>query len=448
MAEASAHLIDHVLPEVPIRQWVLSFPWPLRLLYSTRPEALSCTLGIVTRAIESHLIHKAVLTRKQGSRSGAVTFIQRFGSALNLNVHLHMLIPDGVYTFHRGKPRFHHVTAPTAAELDALLDRIIARITRHLLRDGLLAQDAEQPYLDLPLEDTLDAFGAASIQYRVILGPQAGHKTLTLRDPARISGSHTEKPFTAARDGFSLNAAAACQPWQRQRLERLCRYVTRPPLALERLSVDDDGRLRYALKHPYSDGTTHFLFQPLDLLARLAALVPRPRVNLTRYHGVFAPNSNFRACIVPKRKVAPTPPNSLAVPDRHQSATPNPQGMSWAQRLKRIFDIDLSHCPLCGGTLRVIADITDPAVIDRILTHIKKRPSTACALEQPGQPAKYTPPYISRILIRTLCLVWTKSTADIVYPGPETQPILPASQLLHHRFSLIHQSSLPLNQAS
>ena len=71
------------------------------------------------------------------------------------------------------------------------------------------------------------------------------------------------------------------------------------PWALERLSVTDEGKLRYALKHPYSDGTTHFLFEPLDLLAKLAALVPRPRVNLTRYHGVFAPNSKLRPRLVP-----------------------------------------------------------------------------------------------------------------------------------------------------
>ena len=63
--------------------------------------------------------------------------------------------------------------------------------------------------------------------------------------------------------------------------------------------MTDEGKLRYALKHPYSDGTTHFLFEPLDLLAKLAALVPRPRVNLTRYHGVFAPNSKLRPRLVP-----------------------------------------------------------------------------------------------------------------------------------------------------
>ena len=75
--------------------------------------------------------------------------------------------------------------------------------------------------------------------------------------------------------------------------------MARPPLALEQLSVTDEGKLRYALKHPYSNGTTHFLFEPLDLLAKLAALVPRPRVNITRYHGVFAPNNTLRAQIVP-----------------------------------------------------------------------------------------------------------------------------------------------------
>jgi hypothetical protein len=109
----------------------------------------------------------------------------------------------------------------------------------------------------------------------------------------------TAKPFTVARDHFSLNAAVSCQAHQRNKLERLCRYVARPPLALERLSVTDEGKLRYELKQPYSNGTTHFLFEPMDLLAKLAALVPRPRANLTRYHGVFAPNSTLRARIVP-----------------------------------------------------------------------------------------------------------------------------------------------------
>ena len=265
--------------------------------------------------------------------------------------------------------------APSQSELTALLNRIIRRITRQLTRDGLLAQEADQPYLDLQIEDTLDQFGAASLQYRVILGPNTGSRVLTLRNPVSATPAGNVKPFTVARDGFSLNAAVSCQAHQRNKLERLCRYVARPPLALERLSVTDEGKLRYALKHPYSNGTTHFLFEPLDLLARLAALVPRPRVNLTRYHGVFAPNSKFRAPLVPGK---PRKPRAHKPDSSNQSSRPNqmqptePSQLNWAQRLKRAFEFDVTICPLCGGTLRVIADITDPAIIDKILSHIRQ----------------------------------------------------------------------------
>ena len=87
-----------VIPEVPARQWVLSFPWPLRLLFNSRPTLLSRVLAVVVRAIETDLIHRAGLTRKARARGGVITLIQRFGSALNLNVHLHMLVLDGADT--------------------------------------------------------------------------------------------------------------------------------------------------------------------------------------------------------------------------------------------------------------------------------------------------------------------------------------------------------------
>jgi len=97
MAESAALLVDEVLPEQPIRQWVLSFPFQLRFLFASRPQLMGRVLGIVYRAISSHLIQKAGFTRKT-AQTGAVTLIQRFGSALNLNVHFHMLFLDGVYT--------------------------------------------------------------------------------------------------------------------------------------------------------------------------------------------------------------------------------------------------------------------------------------------------------------------------------------------------------------
>ena len=85
MVETSAHLIDHVIPTVPVRQWFLSFPWPLRLLFARQPDTLSRCLAVIIRAIETDLIHRAGLTRASGARSGVVTLVQRFGSALNLN---------------------------------------------------------------------------------------------------------------------------------------------------------------------------------------------------------------------------------------------------------------------------------------------------------------------------------------------------------------------------
>jgi ribosomal protein S27E len=96
MAESAALLVDEVFPEQPVRQWVLSFPYPLRFLFASRPAIMGQVLGIVYRVIASHLIQKAGFTRRT-ARTGAVTLIQRFGSALNLNLHFHMLFLDGVY---------------------------------------------------------------------------------------------------------------------------------------------------------------------------------------------------------------------------------------------------------------------------------------------------------------------------------------------------------------
>jgi hypothetical protein len=88
MAESAALLVDEVLPEEPIRQWVLSFPFQLRFLFASRPQLMGRVLGIVYRALSAQLIQKAGFTRKS-AQTGAVTLIQRFGSALNLNVHFH-----------------------------------------------------------------------------------------------------------------------------------------------------------------------------------------------------------------------------------------------------------------------------------------------------------------------------------------------------------------------
>lgn len=221
---------------------------------------------------------------------------QRFGSALNLNIHLHLLVLDGAYTFAGRNPHFHRARPPTGAEIERLLDTLIRRIVRTLVRAGALVtgpeEEGAQPYLDLdrPDDDALAALESASLRYRIAVGPIAGRRTLRLQTAgAALDSVEAGKPFTATRDGFSPNAAVAYRAEERKKLERLCRYVARPPLALERLSRDGDGLVVHELKRPFRDGTTEILFEPLDFLARLAALVPRPRSHLIRYHGVLAP---------------------------------------------------------------------------------------------------------------------------------------------------------------
>ena len=145
-------------------------------------------------------------------------------------------------------------------------------------------------------------------------------------------------------------------------MERLARYVSRPPVAIGRLSLTQGGNVRYALKTPYRDGTTHVIFEPEDFIARLVALVPKPRAHLTRYHGVFAPGSPDRARIVPGTRAVAERGEAAAI-DRHR-------GMSRAQRLNRVFAIDIETCRQCGGELRVIASIEAPAIIERILEHL------------------------------------------------------------------------------
>jgi len=105
----------------------------------------------------------------------------------------------------------------------------------------------------------------------------------------------------AQAHGFSLHAGVRCSAHQRKELERLCRYITRPAIAHERLKEDGGGNVVLQLKSPWRDGTAHLRMTPLEFLQRLAGLVPRPRLHLTRFHGVLAPNAKLRAALVPGR---------------------------------------------------------------------------------------------------------------------------------------------------
>jgi hypothetical protein len=218
---------------------------------------MSQVQGIVYRVISGALLKKAALTRKNGM-TGAVTLVQRFGSALKLNVHFHMLFIDGAYSRNQyGKVVFKRTKAPEKDELCKLVNKISLRVAAYLERQGFLERDEENSYLQLDgmEEDPMQQLLGHSITYRVAVGPQQGKKVFTLQTvPATETGVNAQ---TAKESGFSLHAGVVAQHWERRKLERLCRYITRPAISEKRLSITPAGNIRYQLKTPYRESLPH-----------------------------------------------------------------------------------------------------------------------------------------------------------------------------------------------
>ena len=287
------------------------------------------------------------------------------------------MLLDGVYTTNRyGKRRFQYVRAPISDELTGLVHTISHRIAHLLERQGLLERDIEQSYLTLEEDDdSMSQIQGHSIIYRIAVGAQQGQKVFSLQTLPPCDNESNESQIGQIA-WFSLHAGIMARRYQHKKLERLCRYICRPAVSEKRLAMTSGGRIRYQLKTPYRDGTTHVFFQPLDFIARLAALVPKPHVNLTRYHGVLAPNSKHRALVTPAHR-GKGGVKQIDLEVQEETSFVKKRGMTWAQRLKQVFNIDIERCDVCGKKMKVMACIEDPAVINKILDHLKKqRPAT------------------------------------------------------------------------
>lgn len=367
MSETAIHLVDRVLPERQVRQWVLSFPYELRLLLAIRPQLMQHALRITHECIAAHL-RKKVGLRKHSAASGAVTLIQRFGGQINLNVHFHQLFIDGVYELGQSREplTFHEAPAPTVCELDSVLGKIIARFTRLLERQGIIVKDDETLCLGVDDDDSLAKLQAGAVGYRFAMGPNKGKKALTLRTVGERD-HESRRGLVAASSGFSLHAGVAIAGGERVKLEKLCRYIARPAVSEERLSMNGRGQVVYRLKRAFDDGTTHIIMEPLELMERLAAIIPRPRVHLTRFHGVLAPHYRYRKQIVP----TPLAPSAAEPASVETSGPVNLQikkaRISWSKLLARVFGIDVETCAECGGKTKILAAIVDPPVVRKIL---------------------------------------------------------------------------------
>jgi hypothetical protein len=206
---------------------------------------------------------------------------------------------------------------------------------------------------------------AASVQQRIAFGERTGQQ---VRRIGAGFGSEGERPLLsgalcASVHGFSLHANTQVPAHRRDQLERLIRSTARGAVSLERLEQDANGDLVYTFTHPWSDGTTGMRLSPVELLEKLAALVPLPRVHLVRYSGCLASHSHLRGAIIPT-------PRQQGI-DEEATDTGSPR-WTWARLLKRVFALAMARCPWCQrGALRMIAAMTHGEVIRKILQHLK-----------------------------------------------------------------------------
>ncbi len=277
MANCAAHLVDRVLPNVPIRQWVLSLPFNLRALAAKHPALVSAIDRILFREV-ARWMQRSAGPRK--GRAGSVTFVQRFGGSLNLHVHLHVLFLDGLFTRNAHEPPvFHRALAPTRSDLLEVLGRVRGAVQRWIEAHGLALNRARaDAQTDGENEtDALDACADAAIQ-RGLFDNLPSVRTAA---PGAQGTDHgTEPPAGVGRgsvaiDGFNLHAAVRVGADDDVSRERLARYCARPPFALERLSTLADGRVAYRIKQPRKTGT-HRILSPIELLGRIAALISAP----------------------------------------------------------------------------------------------------------------------------------------------------------------------------
>lgn len=440
MWDTAAHLVDRLLPRCPYRQWVITFPRRVRYHLAADPKLASEALRLVLHAIFAYQRRRARRLGEAPGRAnsnGAVTFVQRFNSALELALHFHILIPDGVFVRDGDdpdeKPRFVDIAPPDERELSALCTRIADRVTALLRRRGRIDDDtADEPEPQLEFAARPTSSG-------------------------RPSAAEPLPPLCVRQDGFSLHAGSAVHANDRNGLERLCRYGLRPALAQGRLSQTDDGTVLLEMKRQFSDGRKVIRFTPREFLLRLCALVPSPRFHMVRYAGIFAGHARGRFALcgrgmhdeVPGEAARPAParPEATATPAQalpgvagpppsiqtqdQKAATPSapsqepqspcqplspsrlggrpadrdPDGpddpyrqrrLDWASLIKRTFLVDVLVCPRCSGPMSLIAFIQDEHIARKILDHLglPSRPPSRGPPARPAQHADHDPSHV------------------------------------------------------
>jgi hypothetical protein len=311
MAETAANLLENLIPRIPVRQFVISFPKRIRYYLQTH-AILHAVLKIVIDEIKKRLI--SCSPKVANAHIGAVSFIQHFGNTLNLHPHFHILCADGVFCAAEEDLLFHEAML-TPDDIANTQDAIQRRVLKFFCRRGWFDQDT------------------------------------------------IEKMLSYENNGFSLDASVRTESFDRPGLERLIRYCARPPFASENLRKNGPW-LEYRLPKPSRTGQTSIQLDPIEFIQRIAAFIPYPRRHRRHYHGVFAPHSPHRKQVAANAQKA-----RVAVPTDVKETSDKVEKVSfnWAKLIARIYEVDPLICSNCGKKIKIIAFVTHSSQIWRIL---------------------------------------------------------------------------------
>jgi hypothetical protein len=392
MVEAAAHLVDRVLPRQPFRQWTFTLPWDLARRVAFDRSLCSAVFRIFSDSVQSWYEAQARDGGIESPSGGCILQIQRFADGATLWPHGHAAFLDGVYEEVAGSPpRFFATPPPTPSDLEAITRRIARRIRTLLRRRGLVGDEAEAPVQGDAGPGGIGADPAlmegSPLLLRCALTHESSRERVpgyeqpsrrarqldALRGRARKSPFRKEPKLLANVAGFQVHADRPIEAHKRDSLERLLRYMARPPISSERIRLRDDGKVTFYLKRARRNGVNALVFDGVSLVARLAALIPPPGMNMRLFYGVFAANHPLRRRILP------------AVPDPKKTgvatAPPRPARLSWAELLHRVFRVDALQCPECKGRMRIVETIETPTLDDILLASLIISGQAAAAMK-------------------------------------------------------------------
>jgi len=271
--------------------------------------------------------------KRSGAPKGAAPAqfhaIQRFGSSVNLHVHVHAALSDGCFSFEGGILRFYPAPRPSVVELSDLLGILRKRIFRRMLRMGAVPYSSIQEMLSWP------------------------------------------------HSGFALDAGTRIEEGDREALQRLLLYFLRPAVSLKKLTYKpEEGLIRYQVVKT-NGGPSYHEWPAVEFVGRMAALIPPPRKHVVRYYGALGPRSPLRRAVTAATRGQATLVEleqgySVALAGkvvREAKRAAKAACKGWAACLRKIFEVDPVMCEKCGGEMKLVAVIVDDGELDRILAH-------------------------------------------------------------------------------